>query len=348
MSLARVHEASTVLELGARGRHRGKPFTLAGRTCVRGSGGGLWNEWTVAFDDGRVAFLAEARGAFTLFSERPLVPSFDALSVGAPLDPGFFVVERGQAKRVARWGDAPEGPKTYRYADLSSRSGETATIDYGEDPPRVFVGARVRLADLGLRPRAERPRFLPVPSLAEPRGLELFLSLGDEGALPGGRADARFRVIGILQRSLRAGGERFTWEEYLLHEPAEGFRWLVVSDGHWNVVEPVEPGLVEVDERGGATYRGEAFRPLSTGTARVEWASGELPWEVAVGDTSEVADFVRAPHVLSREAGADEVTWSLGTWVPPEAIARAFGKRVLPKPLGRAPNQPKKPPAPRR
>lgn len=349
MSAASAYEASTVLELGARGKHRGAAFVLAGRSCVKSDNGGLWNEWTVAFDDGRRAFLAEALGTFTLFFDRSISAPYDSLDPGQPLDPGFVVVERGQARRVARWGDVPEAPRTYRYADLSSRSGETATIDYGgteksANEPDVFVGRRVRLSDLGLKPRAERPRFLPAPGGAPPKGVELWLSVGDEGDLESGGARARFRVIGIVHRSIRVEGERYTWEEYVLHAPAEGLRWLVVSDGHWNLVESVEVGQVEVSERG-ARYRGELHRPLSSGKARVEWATGELPYEIGAGDVSEARDFLRTPHVLSCEATEDEITWSYGTYTPAFAIARAFGKRVLPKPQGRAPNQPKTPKA---
>lgn len=337
----RTYESSTVLELGARGKLRQAPFVLAGRTCVRSDGGGLWNEWTLVFDDGRQGFLAEALGTFTLFFERPMAPAFDALDVGSALKIGFVVVERGQAKRVARWGDVPEAPRTYRYADLSSASGETATIDYGEPgrEPDVFVGRRMKLAELGLRPRAERPSFLPAPGGPTPKGVELWLAVGDEGEL----GKARFRVIGIVHRSIKVEGERYTWEEYVLHAPAEGLRWLVVSDGHWNLVETIEAGQVEEIEEKSAKLAGETHRFLSSGKARVEWATGELPWEVAVGDVSEARDYVRAPHMLSRESTADELTWSLGTYTPPGAISRAFGKRVLPQPTGRAANEPRTP-----
>lgn len=59
-----------------------------------------------------------------------------------------------------------------------------------------------------------------------------------------------------------------------------------------------------------------------------------------MGDAVRVRDYVRAPHVLSRESTDDEVTWSLGTYVRPAVVARAFHKSALPKPVGRAPNQP--------
>lgn len=353
MSASSDYEASTVLELGARGKHRNAPFVLAGRTCVRSEAGGLWNEWTLAFDDGRQGFLAEALGSFTLFFERPLAPTFEALDVGSALKTGFVVVERGQAKRVARWGDVPEAPRTYRYADLSSAAGDTATIDYGDRArePDVFVGRRIKLAELGLRPRAERPRFLRAPSGAMPKGVELWLAVGDEGELPtsgaiasgGAGGKARFRVIGIVHRSIKVEGERYTWEEYVLHAPAEGLRWLVVADGHWNLVETVEAGQVEETEEKSARLGGETYRFMSSGKARVEWATGELPWAVAVGDVTEARDYVRAPHVLSCESTEDEITWSLGTYTPPDTVSRAFGKRLLPKPSGRAANEPRTP-----
>jgi hypothetical protein len=320
---------------------------------VQSEGGGQWNEWTVAFDDGRHAFLAEALGSFTLFFERAMAPAFDTLAVGRAVGTGFVVVERGEAKRVARWGDVPDSPRTYRYADLSSASGDTATIDYGASATGranvadVFVGRRVRLKDLGLKPRGTPARFLAAPGGPPPKGLALWLDVGDEAeldaSLPGDKpARARFRVIGVVHRSIRVEGERYTWEEYVLHSAAEGLRWLVVSDGHWNLVVAVEAGRVEESPQG-ARFLGELHRPWSSGKARVEWASGQLPWVTRVGDVVGARDYVRAPHMLSCESTDDELTWSYGTYTPSDAVARAFGKRLLPKPLGRAPNQPKTP-----
>ncbi len=345
MSAASDHEAGTVLTLGARGKHRGAPFALAGRTCVQSDSGGVWNEWTLAYDDGRQAFLAETAGGFTLFFERPIAPSFDSLAVGQPLGTGFLVVERGQARRIARWGDVPESPRTYRYADLSSASGETATIDYGSGERSdvdVFVGTKVRLADLGLEPRPERRRFLPAPTGPQPKGLELWLAVGDTGELATESGRATFRVIGITHRSIRIEGARYTWEEYVLHAPAAGLRWLVVSDGHWNLVETVDPAQVEESERGAKAF-GELYKPWSSGRARLEWATGELPWSAAIGDVTATRDYVRAPWILSCESSEAEITWSRGTYLPTDAVARAFAKRLLPKPSGRAPNQPRTP-----
>jgi hypothetical protein len=338
---AKAFEESTVLELGARGALGGSAFRLTGRACVRSDNGGLWNEWLVRFDGGRTAVLAEAGGRFTLYAERPLAPDFDVVVVGAPLDVGFMVIERGKATRVAVWGDTGATARRYRYADLSAADGRRATIDWSGREPRVYVGEEVPLEELGLRPRTRRPRFLPAPKADRPSRVDLWLELGDEGTIFGGR----YRVIGIVHRSLHAEGERFTWEEYVLHSTEHGFRWLVLSDGHWNVAETVDPALVH-PAGSGVVYRGRRYRELSAGAARVEWAVGELPWQARIGDQTEVTDYLSRPHVLSRETTEDEITWSLSTYVPSRTIARAFDKRTLPKPLGRAPNQPQK--APRR
>ncbi|MDB4942117.1 MAG: hypothetical protein JWP97_1651 [Labilithrix sp.] len=347
MSEKARREQATVLSLGARGKLRGRPFTLAGRTHVTSAGGGAWNEWTLAFeDDERAATLAETAAGFLLFTERPIAPPWDALAVGAPLVSDLVVTERGEAKRVASWGDVPDAPRTYRYADLSAPSGVVATLDYGSrsGAPLVFVGDPVRLADLGLRPRREPRTFLPAPTVAAPPGLETWLEVGDEGELATGEGTttARFRVIGIVQRSAVSEGDRYTWEEYVLHAPAEGLRWLVVSDGHWNLVRSVPTGAVASTDDG-ARFDGRTFEPWSEGEARLAWATGELPWTAAIGDVVTTRDYVHVPDVLSCEAGEDEITWSLGTYVPPADVARAFGRRVLPKPAGRAPNQPRTP-----
>lgn len=328
--------SSGVLELGVRGTLDGRSFTLEGRTSIRGRRGVTWNEWSLRFDDGRVLFLADAAGGFTIYEESALTPSLARVIVGAPLDTGFVVVERGEATRVARWGVADEAPARYTYVDLSGRAGELATIDFGSEPPRVFVGRRVTLAELGIDARSE-PRFVPAPEVSRPKGVETWLEPGDTGEIDG----TRYRVLGMISRSTGEGGEGCVrWDEYLLFAPDADLRWLVVTDGHWSLVEPVDAGRVE--ERAGCAdvvLDGVTYELLSEGVARVDWATGELPWEIAIGDTSSVKDFVHPPWILTREHTDDELTWSRARHVATDVIAKAFGKRSLPRPEGRAPNQ---------
>lgn len=346
-----AYERATVLELGARGLLEGAPFTLAGRTCVRGRRGALWNEWRLSFDDGRSLFLVESPLGLAVYEEGTLTPAFAAVTVGAPLETGYVVVDRGEATRVAQWGAVEEAPSRYAYADLSSRSGAVATIDFGASsgpsvgrgdlsstPPRVYVGRRTAFAELGLSPVSTCESLLiRAPEVSRPVGVETWLEIGDQGELDG----VRVRVAGVLSRCLDAAAdERVSWEEYLLVAAGVGgVRWLVVASGHWTLVEPVDAGRVEESEAS-VTLDGVVYDFLSEGTARVEWAAGDLPWEITIGDASSVKDFVHAPWVLTKEWSSDELTWSRGGHVRPDAIAKAFGKRPLPRPRGRAPNEP--------
>ncbi len=278
----------------------------------------------------------------------------------------------------------------YRYADLGSQSGWFATLDYSEDEPRVFSGVEVTLADLGLAGRApaERPiatikakrvacpncdgalelrapdqtqrvgcpycgtlldvnqgNLVALKSLANDRP-QPRIPLGKTGTVGG----VTYTTIGYLARSVEVEGTRYPWEEWLLYEPAAGFRWLVVSDGHWSFVEPVAPGDVTVSgsfariERAVQQWKGRRFKVFSSATARVDQVLGELYWKVEAGEETDVADYVSPPAMLSwehsRSQASEEVTWSLGTYTPPADVDRAFGLEPGPPPVGVAPNQP--------
>jgi hypothetical protein len=62
-------------------------------------------------------------------------------------------VEKGEARFAAREGKLPFHPRigrSYRYADLRGPGGAFATIDYGDDPPSLFVGREASLGELAL------------------------------------------------------------------------------------------------------------------------------------------------------------------------------------------------------
>ncbi len=156
-------------------------------------------------------------------------------------------------------------------------------------------------------------------------------------------------VIGFMVRSVEFDGVRYYWQEYLLYNPAIGFRWLVESDGHWSYVRAVPPGeVLEADK--GALYAGKRYKIFQDATARVEFVEGEFYWKVSVGELTRATDYVAPPLMLSKEVpiaqnargGAlqsEEVNWSLGTYTPLKEIERKFNVN-LPSPHTVAPNQP--------
>ena len=160
-----------------------------------------------------------------------------------------------------------------------------------------------------------------------------------------------YTVVGFVVRSVTFD-KKYFWEEYLLYNPQSGFRWLVQSDDHWNFVEAVPPGDTAAGKNKGVVFRGKTFKLFQDTAARVEHVVGEFYWKVTVGETVRAADYIRPPEMLSCEIStmttgegssavvAQEVNWSLGTYVTRREIEQKFGVKSLPKPRTVAPNQP--------
>jgi hypothetical protein len=138
-------------------------------------------------------------------------------------------------------------------------------------------------------------------------------------------------------------GVTYSWREYLLWNAEHGFRYLTEYDGHWNdvVVLKGTPKETMIAGTPQAEYNGTTFKHFQSANAETFFVLGEFPWEARTGDKVEDADFVAPPYMLSSERTPDEVTWSLGTYTPPERIAEAFKlPSPLPAPRGIFANQP--------
>ena len=170
---------------------------------------------------------------------------------------------------------------------------------------------------------------------------DFVLPIGAKGIFTYGRM---FKIIGAVMRSVTIEGEKFYWHEYLLYEPSIGFRWLVHSDNHWNFVEPVNAAEIQASANmlgaRSASYGGRTFRIFQDADAVVEYVQGEFYWRVEQGETVRAADYVSPPLMLSQEVTANEINWSLGTYMTNAEIEKAFGVPDLPKPWSVAPNQP--------
>ena len=158
-----------------------------------------------------------------------------------------------------------------------------------------------------------------------------------------------------MSRSVTIEGTKYLWSEYLLYNPQIGFRWLVQSDEHWNYVHAVPPG--EVSEAGKiVSYRGKRYRIFQDAWASVETVLGEFYWKVEAGEKVQAVDYVAPPYALAKEVTvieredstkqgqkkrvSGEINWSVGTYVTPKQIEKAFGVSGLKRPSGVAPNQP--------
>ncbi|MCB9649669.1 MAG: DUF4178 domain-containing protein [Deltaproteobacteria bacterium] len=169
-------------------------------------------------------------------------------------------------------------------------------------------------------------------------GPDPVIPLGSVGRFEG----KKWTVYGFLVRSVTFEGERYEWSEYLLRGNAsEGYRWLVNSDGHWSWVEPIHAGDVLPDGPRGVKFGNERFAHYQSASARVDALRGEFYWKVAIGERVGTADFISPPRMLSRESSADEVNWSIGTYLEADVVAEAFGLQgKLPPTWGVAPHEP--------
>lgn len=417
-------DTNSPVSLQATGIHAGRDFTIAGRVQMRHPLGGVWNEWYLAFEDGRWGWLAEAQGRFYLTFRHDLAappPPLEALQAGAVLSLGpqgqWVVAEASEGTFHAAEGELPWRPElgaTYRFADLSGAQGAFATLDYGDEPPAFYLGREISLEELRLRnvresstrlkvlglncPNCGAPLPLRAPdatlrvvcsscggmldaeggklrylkSLKQPQ-VKFHIELGQEGVL----RTVPMICIGRMQRSCKVEGVVYPWREYLLMDKKGGFRWLVESDGHWNLAETVPAGDVEA---GGmplaaqrmmeghadadalrklqeamaagaahspvAKFKGASYRRFQDVEARVDAVYGEFTWKVQQGEKAQVTEFVQPPFSLARETqrhqgGGEEVNWSLSTYLQPAEVAAGFGlKETLPAPSGICPNMP--------
>ncbi|MDD5035726.1 MAG: DUF4178 domain-containing protein [Methylococcaceae bacterium] len=257
-----------------------------------------------------------------------------------------------------------------------------ATLDYSEDPPLWFVGEAVEFSALqftGLRAApvagevqaralrcpscgapfaitaagvksvacgschaildAEDPDFKILSRFESRFKIEPSIPLGSEGQFEG----QKFRLIGFLERGTQ-GPVRYTWREYLLHHPDQGFRWLTESRGHWGWVTPLASNPTPARDRLGREtllHDGIVYKHFESSKADVGYVVGEFYWRVSVGESCLVSDYIAPPHLISEEKSENEVLWSLSQYLEPEVLKRAFGlKTPLLSPQGVAPHQP--------
>ncbi len=165
------------------------------------------------------------------------------------------------------------------------------------------------------------------------------IPLGTRGTWKG----TPWEVIGFQVVTITVESTEYSWTEYVCFNPYRGFLYLSEYEGHWNVIEKLRrrPERETSGVRPTVELNGTTYKHFQTATAYTTTALGEFPWELRIGDHVVSRDFVAPPYLLSAEASGDEITWSLGTYTPPEVIQKAFGlAKPLMQPIGVFANQP--------
>jgi hypothetical protein len=165
------------------------------------------------------------------------------------------------------------------------------------------------------------------------------IPLGTRGKLPSGEYEA----IGFQIRSIVVDGVTYSWSEYLLYNPYKGYRYLTEYNGHWNDIRTLRalPVSGSSISKPAVLYRGTKYTHFQSATAATSYVMGEFPWQVRVGETVQVKDFIAPPSVISSEETQGEIVWSIGEYTPASTIWKAFSLAGSPPPaVGIYANQP--------
>ncbi|MEP6823574.1 MAG: DUF4178 domain-containing protein [Ramlibacter sp.] len=248
--------------------------------------------------------------------------------------------------------------------ELRSADGEVLSIDYSMRPPVVARGKSVQLDELqlsGLRDenaKQENARQFDCPSCgaqvevaldsskavtcracnslidltagiggelrhaAQDEPVQPLIALGSKGQLQG----VDWQVVGFQHRMGQEAGddEQFGWSEYLLYNRKRGFTFLVDSEDGWSVVKPTTGAPVMAQGGKSASYLGATYQLLYAYNAETGYVAGEFYWPVERGQKTSNRDFSKGLNLLSMEQTPREVTWSSGSKIDSQTVAKAF------------------------
>ncbi|MCA2961001.1 MAG: DUF4178 domain-containing protein [Silvanigrellales bacterium] len=148
------------------------------------------------------------------------------------------------------------------------------------------------------------------------------IALGTDVRLEG----RKWRAVGAARRSL--ADNTYSWEEILLHNPFQGFLWIVFNGGYFYAgkrVNALPEGLAPVlSSPRNPRFEGLSFQYYDDCKAVYDAVRGEFFWQVRTGEPVDMADYVLDGDrslLLSVEREADEQNCTLLFWIPRAEIA---------------------------
>jgi len=166
-----------------------------------------------------------------------------------------------------------------------------------------------------------QPQVKLLQRITEKKVVKPTLPIGRKGALRG----TEWQIIGFMERR----DPWAPWLEYLLYNPFQGYLWLTEYAGHWTLVDRliVAPkAFPNKIPRPVVHHEGREYLRYSNQKCAVSYVEGEFYWQVKVGETARVADYIDPPYVVSSEIYEqfNEVSWSAGEAIEGRELADAF------------------------
>ena len=157
------------------------------------------------------------------------------------------------------------------------------------------------------------------------------IALGTVGQLSG----AQWQVVGFQHRmgyEPDDPDEQFGWDEYLLYNQKRGFTFLVDAEDGWSLVKPLTGAPIFKPGDNSAVYLKTNYPLQSSYRAETTYVAGEFYWQVERGQKTFNRDFTSGSFLLSQEEAPNEITWSSGSKLDGDLVAKAFkleGKKDL-------------------
>src|SRR5277367_1031577 len=113
---------------------------------------------------------------------------------------------------------------------------------------------------------ASTPEYQILQTFQETQRIEPLIPLGSRGKF----SDAEYEAIGFQERTAGDGYDTYSWREYLLFNPYQGFRYLSEYNGHWNFIRMLNglPKAAHVGKRSGVEYDGRKYARFSSAKAQ--------------------------------------------------------------------------------
>jgi hypothetical protein len=110
-----------------------------------------------------------------------------------------------------------------------------------------------------------------------------------------------------------------------LYNRKRGFVFLVDTEEGWSIVKPTTGAPKYDDGAAFASYLGTSYQLKYSYEASTTYAAGEFYWPVARGQASFNRDFASGAALLAMEKTPREITWSSGSAIASDTVAKAFG-----------------------
>lgn len=143
--------------------------------------------------------------------------------------------------------------------------------------------------------------------------------------------ETRYEVMGRLSYSETEDKVEYISWEYVLYNPDAGYRWLSEEEGHFTLsqvaharvaIPPIPVAKMKVN------VGPDTFRIYESGTLKLQWVDGAIPWRAAVGETTRYTHLIKPPECLDQEITGSEVEIFRGRYVTHEELQEAVGKTV--------------------